>query len=219
MTTAVRDAVAKSGFVTLREFAAELNTIEAMGRLGTIVQAKSLPTVHTLSAKAAAQPNTYSGNYGPGEFPLHSDLARWRVPPRYIGLRCLSGVARVQTRVLDGESLIDSIGHLRLERAIVQPRRLLAGVRPLLRLLTESKAERILRWDELFIVPATPSSAITVTEIRQFLASARPQHIELLVPGDTLVIDNWRMLHGRSSIPPTTARRHLERVYLGDLCD
>lgn len=213
----VREAVAKSGFALLRELAPELQTIEAMGRLGTIVQANSLPKIHTLKPKSAVQPNTYSGNYGLGEFPLHSDLAHWPIPPRYLALRCLIGVAGVRTRLLDGTSLIDAIGYLRLERTIVQPRRLLANGRPLLRLLSETSAGQILRWDELFIIPASPSSALAVAEVRQFLASADLQNVELLVPGDTLVIDNWRMLHGRSCVPPATAHRHLERVYLGDL--
>jgi Taurine catabolism dioxygenase TauD, TfdA family. len=35
--------------------------------------------------------NQYSGNYGLAEFPLHSDLAHWAVPPRYFMLRCVAG--------------------------------------------------------------------------------------------------------------------------------
>jgi alpha-ketoglutarate-dependent taurine dioxygenase len=33
---------------------------------------------------------------------------------------------------------------------------------------------------------------------------------------DTLLIDNWRMLHGRSAIPDGGDGRIIERVYLGD---
>ena len=172
MTVSIREAVVARGFVLLRELAPELKTIEAMGRLGIIVQADSLPAIQTLKPKPTAQPNTYSGNYGLGEFPLHSDLAHWTVPPQYLGLRCISGVAGVDTKLLDGIGLIDGIGSLRLQRTLVQPRRLLANGRPLLRLLSESNVGRILRWDDIFVVPATPSSAITGKEIQQFLASA-----------------------------------------------
>jgi hypothetical protein len=217
MAENIRKAVAERGFVLLRQLAPELETIEAMERLGTIVQATSLPSIQTLKPKVTAEPNTYSGNYGLGEFPLHSDLAHWTVPPQYLGLRCLSGIAGVHTKLLDGNDLIDGIGSLRLQRTLVQPRRLLARGRPLLRLLDESNVGRILRWDDIFVVPATPSSAITVKDIQQFLASACVQRIELILRGDTLIVDNWRMLHGRSSISPSSVSRHLERVYFGDL--
>ena len=137
MAENIRKAVAERGFVLIRQLAPELETIEAMERLGTIVQATSLPSIQTLKPKVTAEPNTYSGNYGMGEFPLHSDLAHWMVPPQYLGLRCLSGVAGVYTKLLDGTDLIDSIGNLGLQRTLVQPRRLLASGRPLLRLLNE----------------------------------------------------------------------------------
>jgi alpha-ketoglutarate-dependent taurine dioxygenase len=35
--------------------------------------------------------------------------------------------------------------------------------------------------------------------------------------GDTLLIDNWRMLHARSSIPLGREDRIIERVYLEGL--
>lgn len=35
-------------------------------------------------------PNTYSGLFGLEEFPLHTDLAHWHSPPRYILLRVLT---------------------------------------------------------------------------------------------------------------------------------
>src|ERR1035438_1267433 len=120
MAASIRETVVERGFVLLRELVPELKTIEAMGRLGTIVQATSLPSIQTLKPKVTAEPNTYSGNYGLGEFPLHSDLAHWTVPPQYLGLRCLSGIAGVHTKLLDGNDLIDGIGSLRLQRTLVQ---------------------------------------------------------------------------------------------------
>jgi len=41
--------------------------------------------------------------------------------------------------------------------------------------------------------------------------------VTLTSPGDTLVIDNWRMLHGRSAVPRDGLQRHVERAYLGKL--
>ena len=36
-------------------------------------------------------------------------------------------------------------------------------------------------------------------------------------PGDTLIVDNWRFLHGRSCVPAVDVNRRIERVYLSEL--
>ena len=41
--------------------------------------------------------------------------------------------------------------------------------------------------------------------------------ITLANPGDTLIIDNWRVLHGRSSVGEGDTDRMIERVYLSEL--
>jgi alpha-ketoglutarate-dependent taurine dioxygenase len=41
--------------------------------------------------------------------------------------------------------------------------------------------------------------------------------IRLVRRGDTLLIDNWRMLHARSPIPMGRGDRCIQRVYLGGL--
>ncbi len=35
--------------------------------------------------------------------------------------------------------------------------------------------------------------------------------------GDTLVVDNWRMLHARSAVPMTQRNRKIHRAYLSTL--
>lgn len=35
--------------------------------------------------------------------------------------------------------------------------------------------------------------------------------------GDTLIVDNWRFLHGRSSVKQADLDRRLERVYISEL--
>jgi L-asparagine oxygenase len=217
MAESLRETVTRDGFALIPNFAPESTTVQAMGNIGRIVRARPLPEVHTLKPKLDAQPNTYSGNYGLGEFPLHSDLAHWPTPPRYFGLRCLSGAGGVDTRLFDGSDLINAVGWLRLQRTIAQPRRLLNTSRPLMRLLSVTSVGLILRWDELFVLPATSLSALTLKDVRQFLVSAHVMKVEMLAPGNTLIIDNWRMLHGRSSVSIPSTSRHLERVYLGDL--
>lgn len=73
----------------------------------------------TPQTETASPPNTSSGNFGIGEFPLHTDLAHWAVPPRYIVLRRLSGTKSVTTSVLDSLGVVQAVGREALRMAIV----------------------------------------------------------------------------------------------------
>lgn len=75
----------------------------------------------------------------------------------------------------------------------------------------------ILRWDSLYLKPASHIGKLAFTKIHEFLDSITPTTVALVEEGDTMVIDNWRMLHGRSAVMESYRNRHLERVYLGGL--
>ena len=195
-------------------------TAEAAARFGVPLTLPGFDTVQTLRPieKDVSPPNTYSGNYGTDEFPLHTDMAHWAVPPRYLLLRCVIGAASVATRLLDGRQLVATIGELALMRALVRPRRPLENRRTLLRLLDwRDGSDRFIRWDYLFIAPATKASAATFTAVSSYAQQATPHEIVLRAPGDTLVIDNWRMLHGRAKVGDGASARRIDRVYIDKL--
>jgi L-asparagine oxygenase len=216
----VRERVADQGFAFLANFRPKESSQRALARLGTLLGVPEFGEVQTLRPKRpkASTPNTYSGNFGHGVFPLHTDLAHWSRPPRYLALRCLSGSDDVATLVLNGDDLVAKIGPVTMRRALVQPRRPLAGMRVLLRLREcGDDKEPLIRWDALFLRPATPSSRETFQEIEAYLCTAKPTTIVLLKRGDTLLLDNWRMLHGRARVPKIARDRHIERAYLREL--
>lgn len=75
-----------------------------------------------------------------------------------------------------------------------------------------------MRWDSLFLEPIN-SAAKKAYELfhahswgKQDIISTR-----LTKPGDTLIIDNWRMLHGRSSVPKISMDRNIQRIYLNNI--
>jgi hypothetical protein len=208
------------GFALIQRHMPSAPTVDAMASLGTTLAIPRLGDIQVLKPRRLtdASPNIYSGNYGYGEFPLHTDLAHWHIPPRYLALRCVKGTLDVATRVLDGNVLIKAIGESELRRALVQPRRPQFGCRPLLRLLDRgADASLLLRWDFLFIQPATEKSAEIYAAVRDYLGSAHLIEVFLAHEGDTLILDNWRILHGRSSVPDAAVFRHVERVYMGTL--
>ena len=212
--------LSEQGFAFLPSYAPQELTISAVSRLGTIASLHDIDNVQMLRPRALtdAPPNIYSGTYGFDAFPLHTDLAHWALPPRYFVLRCIIGAHDVATRLLDGNNVVTAIGSQVLRRALAQPRRAVDGTKPILRLLDRVDNTRLLlRWDSLFIRPATKASAAVFDMVNERLCMCAPLSILLVEPGDTLIVENWRMLHGRSAVPVTSRQRHIDRVYLGDL--
>lgn len=165
-----------------------------------------------------APPNVYSGNYGTEIFPLHTDLAHWSVPPRYLVLRCRVGTTDVTTRLVDGEALAAAFGEAALRRTLVRPRRPVQGKLCLLRVIDYPMPRvRCIRWDSLFVEPASHLSAQRIDALQTWLSAVVPRDVILERTGDTLIIDNWRMLHGRSAVGISPRHRKIERVYLKEL--
>jgi len=211
-----RDQVEEHGFAFLPAYYPHDSTLDACARLGRVAILRTYPPIQTLrpTPQFEASPASYSGTYGLDTFPLHTDLAHWALPPRYFLLRCIEGDPRISTPVLDGLVLQSAIGTVALHRALVQPRRPLAGRVSLLRLLDMSGGTpTLLRWDERFIRPVTRQASDTWGRVVKFLLGSVVRQMSLLQCGDTLIIDNWRMLHGRSNAVSGTIR-HVERAYL-----
>lgn len=168
--------------------------------------------------KSAAAPNTYSGIFGRGRFPFHTDLAHWRNPPRYLMLRCVKGYSDVPTLVIDGNELVVAISSNRLNRALVKPRRPQNGRYSLLT-LREPEGDRpaLIRWDEVYLQPASKLGEEAMVEMLAEIARREPQSRALAQEGDTMIIDNWRMLHARAPVPTGREDRRIERTYLGDV--
>jgi len=211
--------IKQNGYLLLKELHPGTDSTAVISSLGTPRAFGDGPAIHSVSPakKANSAPNTYSGMYGLGIFPFHTDLAHWRYPPRYLVLRCVVGFEDVPTLLLDGDEIVSAIGRPLLSRSLVQPRRPVDGRLPLYRLLQPSDERDVLRWDEVFIRPASDVGNAGVEKFKAAVDSHAPIRIALSKPGDTLIIDNWRMLHARSAIGPEHQSRNIERAYLGDM--
>lgn len=154
--------------------------------------------------------NTYGGNFGCGELPLHTDLAHWHLPPRYLLLRCVSGSPFVATRVIHCRDLERYVSPDSMRRALFSPRRTLEGKMYLLRM----RSRDLFRWDSLFLSPKNALAHEVVDQMNKELHRMPIQDIILSEPGRTLLLDNWRVLHGRSAVPATEIGRSLDRTYL-----
>ena len=144
-------------------------------------------------------------------------LAHGHTPPRYLLLRCVTGYAEIPTLLVDGRDLIDAITFDVLARAIFKPRRPREGRLSLLRLCDCVEDQVRIRWDEVFLKPASRIGEAADLRVREWLSKCTPIKLPLAQPYDTLLIDNWRMLHARSPILPGCENREIQRVYLEHL--
>lgn len=213
----IRDEVHARGFAFRSACDPHLANDALALQVGVPITLSSECPVHFLTPapKEHRTPNSYSGIYGLGAFPLHTDLAHHRVPPRYFMLRCSVPDDSVGTTLADSGEIIASVGASLLSRAVVQPRRPRNGIRPLLRLFDPSL--HLFRWDGEFIRPASDAGSQAVFAVSNALKRQRVTEMRLSRLGDLLVIDNWRMLHGRTPVPPSSRGRRVARVYLESL--
>ncbi len=217
MSQQIRDEIGKSGYKFLRSHRPNDSFVEIAKYYGMPMAPWENGLVQTLVPRTEAAPNSYSGIYGLGRFPFHSDLAHWHTPPRYLLLRCVTGYPDIPTLLVDGHDLIDAITLDILTRAIFKPRRPRDGSVSLLRLCEPIEDTVRIRWDEVFLKPASRIGEVADLRIREWLSTCKPTALSLAQPHDTLLIDNWRMLHSRSPIPPGRENREILRVYLEDL--
>ena len=203
-------------------------TTIAIGRsLGCVIDITKLyptgyiPIVQTLRPhrKNVASKNQYSGTFGLDEFPLHTDLAHWARPPRYLILRCKEGSRNVITKLLACSTIMSVLGTTVLRLALARPRRNTPdGILCAFPLLFYVKDIPGFRWDPLFLVPMNqPAEQIAKLMKYHRWSETEIVSLKLAEPGDTLIIDNWRFLHGRSKVSQIDVNRKLERVYLSEV--
>src|SRR5690606_448828 len=108
MTMPIKENVTTNGYAFIREYYPETHMASVAQALGQPLVPWEGGLIQDLLPRNAAMPNTYSGIYGLNPFPFHTDLAHWRLPPRYLLLRCVTGHVDVPTLLLDSQTIFDA---------------------------------------------------------------------------------------------------------------
>jgi Taurine catabolism dioxygenase TauD, TfdA family len=181
--------------------------------LGDIVPRRGGTFVERLSPRSSenARAKSLSRKFGCGALPLHCDTAHWLVPCRYIVLACAEpGHVEAPTVLLDTDSVSLSDEENLLTRSasfVVRNGRksfyanLIDGQRSFVRL------------DPGCMEPVTDASieAMNLYRCDRHRGKTVALHWKL---GDILVIDNWRVLHGRGNVSNADPSRLLLRAYV-----
>lgn len=224
MDMSAKAELIKQGYLLLKQWNVGRSTREVAQQIGLILDTEKVAINHKVSTVQTLRPldanilssNTYSGTFGRDEFPLHTDYAHWNTPPRYLILRCVKGSSAVSTHVLPFAILLNEAEQY-INRAVIAPRRKYPSqsvcTMPVIFYRSNVKG---FRWDSLFLKTLNAAAKKTGDLIRSF-EEASIAMFYLVDPFDTLIIDNWRVLHGRSSVPANAEDRNIERIYLSSL--
>lgn len=157
----------------------------------------------------AAMPRSQSNIHAVGEFPLHIDTAHWITPCRYVMLACVSpGNANRPTLLMDTRSL--PLNEHQFSLLHSTPLRVTNGRNSFFSTIL-SKARPFVRFDPGCMTASTPEGVKTLSILEK---KNWPDHIETVCwqAGTVVVIDNWRMLHGRGHADCPDADRKLLRI-------
>lgn len=207
----IHDLLVTDGYADLGIYHPESSAMEVAQLIALELHIKidSSAELLTVNSTNAKPKNTYAGNYGLGELPLHTDLAHWYIPPRYLMLRCAIADPQVFTLLLHHREVVRKLSPLVVDRALFRPRRRLDGKMFLLPLHYSG----VFRWDQLFLIPENKEA----DQVKSLMTSRHPgfKAIEIALdkPGRTVVIDNWNTLHGRTMVKTNSSPRCIERVY------
>ena len=220
-------SLAAKGYVIIPRMYPNVSTTEIGSLLGRILDIEAqyprlgVTTVQVLRPhhQYDAKPRQYSGTYGLDEFPLHTDLAHWANPPRYILLRCHRGSSSVATHLLQCSSIESALGVTTLRQALARP--ITPGLDLTLSLLSVRLNLGVdwgIRWDPLFLTPMNAAGE-RVARVMNTPNWKPPSltSVTLAERGDTVIIDNLRCLHGRASVPVKDMSRQIERIYLSEM--
>lgn len=216
-TSDLAAALFRQGFVFAPRYRPHLGTATAASLLGAPEEIRGNAAVQRLSPKRVEEstPNVYSGNFGLAAFPLHTDLAHWFCPPRFLLLRCLRGDSRVASCIVPWTQALKDFAQSKATRARFRPRRARNGQIYLLPFCVAFSGVTLRRWDSLFLKPDNTEANDLARHLE--LGTQPVTKLVLRDPGDTLIIDNWRVLHGRTAIPSPRSIRLVERVYLREI--
>ena len=165
----------------------------------------------TLPSKAA--PNTFASVHGTKAYPLHTDTAFWPTPARYIILSA-TGDLRRSTTLCRWEALLQSflIAELRCIESSIWT--VTVTRQPFLCTLRFNSHDDVgYRFDPLAMSPINWAAQDARQILEDHLAKVEPITFNW-ADHAVLVLDNWKVLHGRGAAPEREGERVVSRIYI-----
>jgi Taurine catabolism dioxygenase TauD, TfdA family len=210
-----RTRLQDNGFILIESVCSDSSLLQLATDLGRAVPCKpGMSFISELRPKevSAQRTQTFSSAYGLGSFPFHTDTAHWPLPARFVILRDSGETHDRPTLLLPSERLFDKCDSEVLAGSTWKVRGLFGVF--LSSIIDFRKDIRITRYDPM-CMRAANDAANHVSE-RLSGTAWNPVRIDWR-SNLVVVIDNWRMLHGRGPSRIDDSRsRCLQRVLIFD---
>jgi hypothetical protein len=185
----------------VRKVAGELGEVVKGRRGAEVERLESVPT-------AEAYSSSLSATYGEREFPPHMDTAHLPVPCRYLVIGCAAAsYGTAATLLLDTANVSFTAQELKsLQTGIFLVKN--GGHSFFAPLLNNDR--KFFRWDPGCMMAKDEIAKVAMSVFQEKVGSVKPIR-HAWHSGSILVLDNWRMLHGRERCDREDARRTLLR--------
>lgn len=147
------------------------------------------PLARHLLSNSATSPNSLRGLYGLGELPLHTDCAYYRKPPNLIFFRAKQS-SQVATTLVDSRPMVLEIGVGTANGLFAIKGIDGTFVRPLFH------ANQV-RWDRHCMRPLDEKAKTAQVKLLAQIECAQVHRHTYDDISTVLIVDNYRMLHGR----------------------
>lgn len=153
-----------------------------------------------------------SSKYGFNEFPLHTDVAFWKAPARYLVMRS-ENYSTTPTIILDADATRKLINPCSTEEPIFIINTTRGPIYGGLFFSSDEEDGAGIRFDLNYMKPANPSSQV----ISNLIENATSEEVKCIEwsGNNALVIDNWACLHGRAAVSESEINRIIHRIYVG----
>lgn len=213
-----REAIQERGWALIEPKRPPQNILTIAAAFGNPIASPGRPLIQTLIARQAkiAPLRSMSSMLGLNEFPLHTDMAHWPVPPRYIVFECILNKPQIPTVLVDGKLIFKRHKYAsEWSRAAWK----VTGVSTSFSCSTLFQEAGIkgIRWDPCCMRPLGPLAEQVYPSLLRITRRALTGNGVPIIwakQGIFLIIDNWRMFHSRPSIPDGGGSRILRRVLL-----
>lgn len=203
-----------NGFLEIQSSSEDQELISIANQIGNIVDHPNRERVFTLKpkTKVGTVKGTFSNRFGHSEFPFHTDTAFILTPVRYLLFHNVEK-STCDTILISFQRIIDALTTKELEnleRAIFLVKT--NQISFYTSLLLKANDEIGIRYDQTCMFPSNKSAKFIEPIIQNILSACKPLSINW-TGNKTVIIDNWKNLHGRKAIGTDTSRE-LKRIYI-----
>lgn len=195
-----------------------------MRGIGTPIAYSNQKLAIDIKPRSEAKSDQYHGSYVAA--PLHTDKSFNTVPPRYIGMMCISNdESGGESLLADGDLIVpklsDATRKMLSEKDVFFPPPAHIKEPGLTEkvIATIDGTRQIIRFRlDLLLKQLNGSDPELETALKEFLEKGQEiQTLSSMIPGQVEIYDNHRMLHGRREITARPSQRHLLRMYANEL--